>query len=129
MKRISVLCAALLLLLLIFFTLYGNRIYEYITPKVKVRVIQATVTYGGSEYVTIPREALTEDGSVYIVTSEQGFSRTLYYVHKDKVSFVELPEIDQSSVYVSSGVRRGDRIVVEPEENLSLEDGDRVIVE
>lgn len=128
MKRLSFFGTVLLLLVLIFFTLFGGQIYESITPTVEVMAVNSSITKNNVYYLQIPKTALMNDSCVYIVTAEQGFSRMLYTIQKKAVSHMELPDIDVNSVYVSSGITKGDRIISKVDSELLLEDGDRVIV-
>ncbi|GHV06036.1 hypothetical protein FACS1894217_03950 [Clostridia bacterium] len=115
MKHVFVILAVILFVALIFFSIFGESLYDAIVPKVK------TVVY--MEGQPLPNAAITSDGCVYVVLSEQGFSRVLYSVTKREISYRELDGL----VYVSSGLRSGDRIVVEVAD-VTLDDTKRVRV-
>lgn len=127
MKRISIFATVLLLLILVFFTFFGERIYEIINPHVKVVQVNASTTYNDEDYLKIPRKALTQDNCVYVIEIEQGFSRIIFSVQKKPVEYIEIPEFDHVSVYIISGISRGVMIISEVERD--FKDGDRVIVD
>jgi hypothetical protein len=129
MKRLSYIFVALLLLLLIFFTLFGGRIYELITPRVEVMRLNSYYKKDNEIYIRIPKAALTEDGCVYIVSAEQGFSKVLYYVHKKDLDYIELPDADNAYVYATKKqIAEGAMIIVEVKQSRQFKDGDKVIV-
>lgn len=127
MKRVSVITMLVLLLIIVFFTIFGKNIYECITPKVLVTEVNASTTINNISYLIIPRTALTEDGCVYLVSGEQGFSRMIYTVKKQMVRYEEYPKLDAASYYVTSGISQG--ITIISQVNRDFEDGDRVIAQ
>jgi hypothetical protein len=127
MKHISILVTSFLLLILVFFTFFGERIYESVTPKVKAFQVNTSITKNDIIYLQIPKKALTEDSYVYVITSNQGFSRTLYTLQKRAVEYREIQEGDKDSVYIESGISREEMIVSEV--GFDFKDGDRVIAE
>lgn len=117
---------AFLFLLLVFFTLAGDRIYNRITPRVAAQRLQGRVVWEGGQYARVPREALTAGDEVYVVTSSQGFSRTVYRIWKQEVEYIENPS-DSSVVLVSTGLPDNCMVVTRPESAQGLADGDQVL--
>lgn len=117
---------AALFLLLVFFSLAGNSIYNWITPKVPVQNLNGKNILDGEEYVQISREALTEGNTIYIVTSSQGFSRTVYQIWKQEVEYIDAP-FNESAVLVSTKLPGGCMVVPQPESAKGLADGDQVL--
>ncbi|GHU91565.1 hypothetical protein FACS1894202_13230 [Clostridia bacterium] len=115
MKRVFVILTVILFAALIFFSVFGETLYDAITPQVE------TVRY--TEGYPLPNTVLTSDGCVYVMLSEQGFSRTLYSVTKREISYREVDGL----IYVSLGLRSGDRIVFEFD-NVALNGAKRVRV-
>lgn len=118
----GVVITVLLLLLLIFFTLYGDDIYKKITPKVPVTA--PTETYL-KEYALIEPGYLTEDGSLYLVASESGFSRTIYRIRKQKVEICGVAEVF-GKIMIPQKTVMGCYIVTDPKAAEGLKDGDKV---
>lgn len=119
---------AVLFLLLVFFTLTGDRIYNRITPKVPIKNLSGWNERDGERYVMVPREALTAGNAVYIVTSSQGFSRTIYRIWKKEVEYIENPS-DLSTVLVSTRLPDRCMVVTQPESAQGLADGDQVLLQ
>lgn len=117
---------AVLFLLLVFFTLAGNSIYNWITPKVPVQKVDGKNILDGEEYVQISREALTDGNMIYIVTSSRGFSRTVYQIWKQEVEYIDAP-FNESAVLVSTELPGGCMVVTQPESAKELADGDQVL--
>lgn len=129
MKRLSYIFVTLLLLLLIFFTLFGGCIYELITPHAEVMRLNSYYKKDDEIYLRIPKTALTEDGCVYIISAEQGFSKVLYYVHKKALDYIELPDADNEFVFVTKKqIAEGTIIISEVNQNRQFKDGDKIIV-
>lgn len=129
MRRLSYVFAALLLLLLILLTISGGRIYEWITPDVEAIRLNRYYNKGDERYIMIPKSALTDDGSVYVIASEQGFSKQLYYVHKKTLNYIELPEADGAFVYVTTKEIASGSMIINPiDSEMHFEDGEKVII-
>ena len=131
MKRLSVIVTIVILMILIVFTLFGGRIYELITPKANVMVVNQSMKFDDTHYLVIPETALTEDNCVYTVTGESGFSKTIFKVHKKEVKLIELESeyLPDKSLFIEYGLVRGEMIIISAESALTLEDGDKVIIE
>lgn len=115
-----------LFLLLIFFSLAGDSIYKWITPKVPVQSLGGMIEKDGNRYVRVPKEALTAGNCVYIVTSSQGFSRKIYQIWKKEIEYIE-DTYDLSVVLVSTSLPQNCMVVTQPETAEGLADGDKVL--
>jgi hypothetical protein len=126
MKRLSLVFFSLFILCLLFFTIFGNVIYDRITPEVSSYTVGGVYWADDISYYQIPREALLEYGFVYEIVSEQVFSREIYTLQMVEIIFQDsLFEWDDgNSIYVSQGLRSGMRVLRAIDD--SLGDGDRV---
>jgi len=114
------------LLLLLFFTLFGKRLYEINKPVVTT-LTASSVT--GREGIVIYSSALYYDGDdtyVYLLLSEQGYSRYIYTVSRVSVNVIQTNELSYTAVIAEGDVRIGDRVVNGSEGQ--LENGIRVIL-
>jgi len=135
MKRISVIVAFLLLIMLIFFTFFGDEAYRFITPKVKTSQVSGA-QINKTLYSCFPKSALVDGEYVYIIMQEQGFSMTLNTVHKQKVSLINFSKEEKEQYYIDDSqcfvdakeLRMGTLIVSELDDNTEFEDGDRVVL-
>jgi len=117
----------LVFLTLVFFTLFGDLLYEHGKPVVGVAF---ATTHIGREDVVIPYAALrtdTEGNYVYILISEKGYSRTIYTVSRVKVEVASVDSSRETVTLSHSGVRAGDRVIIRFEGE--LEDNVRVVLE
>lgn len=121
---ISIAVTVLLLMVLIFFTIYGGKVYERITPAVSVT--DANMIYR-QDYVLIEPEYLTEDECVYLVSAESGFSRTIFRIKKQKVEVCGIAEELGKPMILREEVK-GCYIVTNPEAAKDLKDGDKVLI-
>ena len=116
-----------MLLLLVFFTLFGEGIYAWGKPK--VTTARAT-SYVGLEGVVIPFGALRSDDFgdyVYLLLSERGYSRVIYTVTRANVEVIDFDVLGERATLVShGGVSAGDRLVMHADG--MLEDGCRVVL-
>lgn len=128
MKKISIIISVILLIIFIFFTVYGERIYNLITPKVSITTISTTVKINDNSYFIIPKSSLTDDDCVFLILENQGFSRILYTVQKKPIQYIEDIASDNKSLYVISGIKIGDKIISQIDKNLELNNNDRVII-
>lgn len=117
----------LLFLLLVFFTLFGDAVYKRITPEVTVQKFNM-VEMDGKRYACIPKEALTKERCIYLVTSEQGFSRVIYRIWKYQVESVENAS-DPAFCLIPMEKRQeksSGLVVVKPEEAADLKEEEKV---
>lgn len=118
------------LLALAFFTVHGERLYAINKPVVKpVLVETAHVEVEGvlQKQMQIPASALyTENDGVYVyvLESQQGYSRMLHSVRKQAVIYTVRPEGD---IYVTRGLRSSDKVIASTDS--ALADGERVIIQ
>lgn len=118
---------AALFLLLIIFSLAGDHIYNRITPRVTVLRLRGQSVWEGRKCIQVPDEALTDEKELYIVTSEQGFSRTVYQIWKKEVEYIEDPG-DSSKILIFTKLPANCSMVVSrPESAQGLADGDQVL--
>lgn len=117
----------LLFLLLVFFTLFGDAVYKWITPEVTVQKFNM-VEVDGKRYACVPKEALTKERCVYFVTSEQGFSRVIYRIWKYQAESVENAS-DPAFCLIPMEKRQeksSGLVVVKPEEAADLKEEEKV---
>lgn len=117
---------AALFLLLVFFSLAGDSIYQWVTPKVPVFSLKGLIERDGNRYARLPGSALTAEDCVYTVTASQGFSRTIYQIWKVEVEYIE-DSYDASMVLVSTKLPQNCMVVTQPEKAEGLADGDQVL--
>jgi len=125
MKTIYLCSLVLVLLSLVFFTFFGDSLYELGKPKVDTA--RATGVVGQKE-VFIPIDALfSEKGEdyVYLLQSERGYCRTIYTLSRVGIE-VESINNERAMLSLQSRVRTGDRVVINADGIVS--DGIRVIV-
>ena len=117
----------LIFLSLLVFTLFGEQMYAWGKPVV---TLKSSSTSGGDGASRIPKEALLADEAgnfVYMLQSEQGYSRKIYTVIRVEVDVEEQTEFYDEEIELvrAKGVKL-DRVVVHAEGALS--DGCRVIL-
>ena len=123
-KRLEIILSALFLLVVITFSLFGEKIYDMVNPHVTVaRSAQRIID--GMECITIPKEAYF-DGIVYITCTKEGFLMTHTCVSMEEVCVEEIPGYPDLW-RVTSGLTAG--VTVINACNKPLEDGIVVIVE
>lgn len=125
-RKILVLCSGFIFLALIFFTLFGGKVYELITPKVYAKGMNAFVTINDKKCILVPKEAIDEENWVYVVNPQEGYSKTLFYLNKRQIKIYGIYEADQSYMLVEEGIVSGDYVVIHRED--FMEDGIRVIM-
>jgi hypothetical protein len=122
MKIIYICLLALTLLVLIFFTVYGETAYEWGKPRV---ILTSASTYLGNDDAFVPLEAVRSDSAgdhIFILQSEQGYSRVIFTVARIDIEVVEIDEFQKTATIAShSGVRAGDRVVTSTTAPLSNE--------
>lgn len=127
MKKTTLIGAGIvsvLFLVLLFFTFYGNAVYEKITPKVESIMINQMVYIDEKRYCPIDNSAFTEDGFIYVITAEAGFSRTIYRLEKYRpVEVIE--DEEQNRKLIPAREVHGKRIATMPE---GLKEGSKVLV-
>lgn len=117
----------LLFLLLVFCSVFGDEIYIWITPKVPVQRAENVMHEDGKKYICIPKRAVTEEETIYVVTSEQGISRIIYRIQEIAIEYIE-NEYVTSEVLVVTKIPAGSFIVTEPEKAEKINDGDKVLI-
>lgn len=127
MKRFSYILTAIIFLLLLVFTFYGDDIYKLTTPHASVVTVNGYITVNDTSYLQLPASALLQDRYVYTVTSKEGFSKTLYTIHKTEVTYLTMPDLDQTTLSITSGIRHGEMVLSNPSEAASLKEGDQII--
>ena len=115
---------SVLFLVLLFFTFYGNAVYEKITPKVESVKLNQMVFKEEKEYCPIDNDAFTEEGELYVITAESGFSRTIYRLEKYRPVEV-MEDAEQNRKLVAADEVHGKRIATEPE---GLKEGMKVLL-
>lgn len=115
---------SVLFLVLIFFTFYGNAVYEKITPKVESLKLNQIVLMEEKRYCPIENTAFTEEGFLYMITKESGFSRTIYQLEIYQPADVIEDEENNRKLVAASEVH-GKRIATVPE---GLKEGSRVLI-
>ncbi|MCL2030262.1 MAG: hypothetical protein FWG93_01825 [Oscillospiraceae bacterium] len=114
------------LLLLLAFFLLGETLYERGKPV--VTTVRAS-SFLGQEGVIVPPEALRSGGAghyVYVLQSEQGYSRVIYTVSYVEVRLLAADNgFGMAVLEEGGGVRAGDRLVSAPADGLT--DGIRVL--
>lgn len=123
---ISVAAIILLLLVIIVCTLFGNRIYEWCTPEISVKKV-SMYRMDGINYLKIPKTALTKQDEICVVTSKEGFSRTIYQAYIYRVDYT-WEEDEPLDVYVSTALPRNCFVATDAGEISKLKDGDQVII-
>lgn len=126
MKKALTICVALFSAVIIFFSLFGERIYYATKPHVKeYRVTASTSMDSGETYMLVPKSCVSEDGKVYILSSQAGFSLTISTVTEREV-VTEPFDWDKSLLIAISGVSHGDVLASNPDRE--LKDGARVVI-
>ena len=128
MKRLSIGAFILFLAILVFFTFFGNAIYDRITPEVSAYLVGSSYRVDETIYLRVPREAVTGDDTVYEIVSEQAFFRMVYMLRETEVSYKEalFDWDDGDFIYVYQGLRPNIRLLRIPDD--ALADGARVRV-
>ena len=117
----------LLFLLLVICTVFGDKIYAGITPEVPVQRAENVMNEDGEEYVCVPKGAVTEENTIYVVASEQGFSRTIYRIREMVIEYMQNENMI-TEILVVTKIPSGSFIVTEPEKADGLCDGDKVLI-
>ena len=127
MRRLSLAVFLLFIGILVFFTFFGNTVYDWITPEVSVCIVGGTTTYENKSYMRVNKEAIGEDSRAFEIVSESGFSRELYYLRVVEIEYVEdLFDWEEGYIYVTEGLRPGIQLLLSSEG--SHKDGDHVRV-
>lgn len=117
----------LVFLLLVVCTLFGEQIYNWITPEVSVQMSRNVMHQDGNKYVCIPKSAVTKENTIYVVTPEQGFSRTIYRIQAIAIEYID-NEYVSSEVLTSTMIPTRSFIVTESETAEGLKDGSKVLI-
>lgn len=126
-KRFSVIVTAAFFLLLVVCTLFGEKLYTWITPSVSALMPKMAMYESGEKYTQIPKRAVTAKDTVYVVISEAGFSRKIYRIKEVEIEYRESEE-DPSGVLVTTRLPQGCLIVTESLEGKCLKDGEKVLL-
>ena len=114
----------MVLLSLVFFTLFGDGLYEWGKPEVETA---RASSFEGQKPVFVPTDSLHSDNGetyVYVLLSERGYCRMIYTISKVVVE-VDSINIDRAMLSVQSDIKSGDIVIVNA--NGDLSDGIRVI--
>lgn len=122
-KHVEMIILLLFVLIILVFSLFGEKIYNLTKPQVGVARATAAVV-DNKEYTLIPKEAY-DDGVVYGLDEKEGFFVLHTYVVAKKVQVEEIPEMPDK-LHVISGVDVGEFIVFYTDK--ALTDGAIVIV-
>ncbi len=128
MRRMTILIITFPLLVLVFFTFYGEAIYEYITPKVTAFAVN-DVIINQKAYRNIPKAAVDEDSCVYVITPQAGLDKTFYTVKKHKITHFTTPYTEEGYLYSKDNAIKNLMIVKNITLKEPLKDGDRVIID
>lgn len=126
-KRLSVIITVGFFVLMIICTLFGKKLYEWITPKVSVQMPKTVVYEDGERYIRVPKSAVTEEETIYVVTAESGFSRKIYRIREVEVEYIE-NEADPSEYLMTTRLPQGSMLVKESQEGKGLKDGEQVLI-
>lgn len=116
--------SGLLPVVLLFCTFYGDEVYQAVTPKVQAEYLNSAYS---EKYYLVDKKCMTEDGCVYLVEAESGFSREIYRIRKqfvgecdiaEKSGLLMLPKDIVPAGYIVSDVRKAQK----------LKDGDKVLI-
>jgi hypothetical protein len=125
LKRLSLGVFLLFILVLVFFTFFGNAIYDRLTPEVAAVTVGGAVSTNDMSFIRVSKDVLGEDGKVFEVISEAGFSRELFYLRALEIDYTEdLYDWEEGTIYVTEGLRPGTRLLLFPDD--SHHDRDRV---
>ena len=118
----------LLFLVLVICTFYGDKIYEKIIPKVPVQKVKMIRHEDKKNYIVIPKSAVTEKGTIYVVISEQGFSRVIHRIQEVSIELINNEE--KSSEYLTeTPLPMGCFIVMEYSSAGRTKNGDKVLIQ
>lgn len=126
-KALPIAVTVALFLVLVGCTLFGDRMYGWITPEVTVKNVRGIQSESGEIDMIVPRSAVTPENHMYVVTSSQGFSRTIYQIWQYEVEYTD-SEYSIEEVVVSTELPKGCMVVTEPEAAKGLEDGTQVLL-
>lgn len=127
MKKIYILICALFFVVIVYFTINGNDVYQKITPKVSVVGAHYRTDAGSGRYFRIPKDALTLDHTVWGLTSTQGYSMTIYRIVEIKIDGIAFR--DEDYVYFSESINGATSILRNAADvnRMGLTAGDKVI--
>jgi len=125
MRKIYVGLLVLILLSLVFFTVYGEQLYDIGKPVVTIGRASTFIEQVG---IDIPLEALRTNGNqdyVYVLNMEHGYSRIIYTVSRVDVEVLETGW-GTVTIAASAKIMVGDRLVIS--ETGEIDDNKRVIL-
>ena len=126
MKKIYILLLATIMLLLVFFTFFGESLYEIGKPLVTT----SKASYQYEEGPAVPLEAIYSDGEktyVYHLIAEQGYSRIIYSVTRVEVEITVINEYQKTATLTpDSKINSGDNLITSA--TGIIKDGSRVIL-
>lgn len=127
-KWASVIVTGAFFLLLVVCTLFGEKLYTWITPMVSVQMPKTVVYEDGERYTRIPKNAVTAENTIYVVMSETGFSRKIYRIREVEIEYIE-SETDPSEFLAITRLPQGSLVVTENPEEKGLKDGEQVLIQ
>lgn len=116
--------SGLLLVVLLVCTFYGDEVYRAVTPKVRAEYLNSVYR---EKYYLVDKKSMTEDGCVYLVEAESGFSREIYRIRKQFVGECSIAEKSGLLMLPRDIVPAG-YIVSDAQEAQKLKDGDKVLI-
>lgn len=123
MRRFSAAIMLAFSAVLVFFSLFGDKIYHLVTPDVTTYTVSAAVILNdGTMKLTLPRECV-KDGKVLLLEPSQAFERTVYTAKSVDINLSE--SVFYSDIYlIEKGLRQGDMVVLSCD--IKLDEGQRV---
>lgn len=126
MKKVLLALTVLFCAVIVFFTLFGEKLYYATTPTVTLtRVSNEMIDENGYVFLVIPKSCIFENKYIYGLSSYPGFSMTLYSVNRQEIEVFPNPN-DDSTVLVRSGLKQNQIIVIGA--NKELSDGEHVVL-
>ena len=122
MKRLTVIIILAFSAVIVFFSLFGDAIYHLVTADVKTYTVSAAVMSADGPKLVLPKECV-HDGRVLLIEAAPAFERTVFTVKSVEVTLRD-GDHDGSMYLIESGLRQGDRVVLECAKE--LKDGERV---
>ena len=117
---VVVFCAVIL-----FFSLFGEKLYYSTKPAVTLCRAEGVIGDDGNILIVIPKSCVFEEKYVYGISAYPGFSMTIYSVVRQEAVTEPNPD-DESTVIVKSGVRQGQILVKSASKRLT--DGAQVVL-
>ena len=125
MKKILTASIILFCAVILFFSLFGEKLYYSTKPVITLCRADGIIDGDGNIKIVIPKSCVFEGKYVYGISSYPGFSLTIYSVVRQEAKTEPNPE-DESTVIVNSGVRQGQILVKSASKKLT--DGAQVVL-